>query len=465
MTFYPNTNNEDDYSKIEQEYQKVSDFGNINGSEIIDSSLNPFFKRCDFTMPTIWSLSDTSDVAQTIIPFNDNLYITLGSSITRGLIKLNTEYKQTYKLITHPIYPTDVYNQSSIVSNFSYCLTPQNFLMGAFEYKGGLPTSTFYVDLMSQDINTTSPYGKIKPISISSSSGDYVSSYSNVVYNKKLNTAFMMPSGDRFNQTSFWHKWDMSTNPPTLVKYNYLNGSGITYSSNEFVAYKYRFGVQTKNNRIFLLPGAMTSSSQSSKLHYIDCSGETAILREYSNGTFVSELNGVSKGGIYNGGVYVPHIDRIYLIPSAQLLKTTNRKLHYINNCSTTPSIGSYAVPNATGLQTSDFNSSDTIYSGGSYIGNGMIFLTPIGQATKDYFHLIDTNTNQLKPYKSFLKTTPYNEKSATLLSASVLYGDRIYFSYYVPVSNQTQWFYLNLCHNKPISKEMTSHWLKLSSH
>lgn len=462
MTFYPNTNNEDDYSKIEQEYQKVSDFGNINGGEIIDSSLNPFFKRCDFTKPSIWSISDTSDVAQTIIPFNNNLYIPLSNK--RGFIKLNTESDQTYNLITHPIYPTNVSSQSTIVSNFSYCLTPQNLLMGSLDYKGGLPTHTFYVDLMSEDINTNQPYGKIKPISISSLSGDYVSGYSNIVYNKKLNTAFMMPAGDRFNQTSIWHKWDMSTNPPTLVKYNFLNGSGITYSSNEFFAYKYRFGVHTKNNRIFLIPSSMTPSAQSSKLHYIDCSGETALLREYSSGTFVSELNNTSSGGIYNGGVYVPHLDRIYMIPSAQLRKS-NRKLHYINNCSTIPSIGSYTVTNGTGLQTTDFPLTDTIYSGGSYIGNGMIFLTPIAQATNPYFHLIDTNTNQLLPYKSFLKTTPYNEKSATFLTASVLYGDRIYFSYYIPVSNQTQWFYLNLCHNKPISKEMTTHWLKLSSH
>ena len=453
---YPNSTASFNYTNIENEINSISKNNHINSD--ISLSGNPYFTRHDYPMPVgIGSPSNYYSAKNApICDYNDNLYFPLTITYNVGWMKFNINTPSDTTFLFHPTI-VDYNGDTSVVNCENFTLTPNGQMIGIFSpARSGTPTQSYYIDTRNKDVE------KILPYSFTVGFNEILYPYSNGVYNSNHNCVYMMPTGDRFGTTdnkTIWHRINLNTGSPVLETYT----SALLTSNTDLWNAKYKFGVATKNNRIFLIPFNWVLSTTSTKCHYIDCSGATPVLTEYLHGVDISNtIYSTATYGTYSGGVYIPELDRIYLIPSQQLTHTS-KYLHYIQNCSTTPSVVTYQHT----IDISEFNNTTgSTYSGGIYLGDGLIFMVPIYQSTKDKFHLIDTKTNNLLSYNTFLYNDTYNEKIANFLVGATLVRDRIYFSYGTgtKLSNQTTWFYLALNNNQQFSERITKHSLKLNT-
>ena len=459
MNYYKNDKDTFDYDNVIEYLDEVDRKGVIGGQTFVDAYGNPFFTRHDYPIPSVITTIPSTNYycirgSHPICDFSNNIYFPISTITNIGILKMNTNNLTESVILQHTTLPSTFGNGSPVAGSDKHCIVPSGLIVGSTKNTTGVISQL--LDINTSLVDTS----KFKSTSITATtSGKLSETWGNPVYNKKHNCVYFTPTDNNMEATDSWCRLNLNNNPYTLESYSF------GYEAGEYWDGKYRNGVHTKNNRIFLIPYLMNSSSTSTKLHYIDCSGVSPVVQSYSSGTFVSELHSLSTSGIYNGGVYVPSLDRIYFIPSFQCLETVGKKLHYIQNCSTTPSIASYTHNLTT-------NWSDTSlqnrYINGLYIGNGLIFMIPIEQCTLSTFHLIDTKNNTIIEYNSFLSSTalPVVERVSGWIAGATLVGDKIFFSYNAgtKITGQTSWFYLNLNHNMPYSVQYTSHPLKLNS-
>lgn len=449
MKYYKNDKDTFNYDNVIEYLDEVDRKGIIGGQTFVDASGNPFFTRHDYTLPTAISQTAPASNSQClqgsapVCDFSGNIYYPIApTSALIGILKINSN-----NLTESVILPDTFTNFANTIGGYIHCLTPNGLILNSPTGKLGEISKVVYIDTTLNDAL------KYKTQSITPQSTSLSWFYGNPVYNKKHNCVYCTPSSGSFDNGDLWVKLNLNTPPFQLETYPFV------YNSNGYHADKYNSAVHTKNNRIFLLPYLLNNTHTSiTKFHYIDCSGDNPVVVAYDIGGMIPELH--SSGYAYNGGVYIPKLDRIYLIPYYQTL-SGNKKLHYIDNCSNYPTVVSYV-----------HTSSDTFalsgaYQNGLYIGNGLIFMIPTNQCDKTKFHLIDTNTNNLISYNTFLKSTlPIDERVVGWIAGATFVGDKIFFSYKAgtKITNQTSWFYLNLNHNMPYSVQYTSHPLKLNS-
>jgi hypothetical protein len=460
MNFYKNGINDFNYDNVIDYMKRVSDGSKINGETNVDVNGVPFFSRCDFPIPSQIPIPAT-DVYKTaqgqapILVSDGMIYFPfsyLGTSfVGAGVLKLNSNNLNESILLSHSSNPTNHLSLDGAVGGDYYCLIPDGRIISTTAGRSGDITKIAYID--SRKADALKFDWNVIP---STSTGLLISTWGNPIYNKKHNCVYFAPSGNNFDATDSWVRLNVNTDPFTLETYSF------NYNATDFYSDKYKFAVQTKNNRIFLLPHSVTSGSiTTTKFHYIDCSGDNPTVVAYDIGGMIPQLYG--SGTPYQGGVYIPELDRIYLIPHYQMRDTTNKRLHYISNCSTSPSIVMY---NHT---SSDPFTTTGAYTNGLYIGNGLIFLIPTGQCTQAKLHLLDVYNNNLISYNTFLRPlnpSPVNEKVDTWIAGATLVDDKIFFSFRAGtrINNQVSWFYLRLNHNVPFNREFTSHSLKLNS-
>jgi hypothetical protein len=456
MKYYLNDKDLYDYDNLIEYLDEVDRHGIIGGETIVDANGNPFFTRCDYKLPSVISASPPATSYQCaqgsppVCDFSGNIYYPIAfSSASIGILKINSNNLNESVILQHDTFPTTYGDTAGLLGGNFHCLTPNGMILSSTSGKSGTISNLVYID--TKLIDTL----KLKSGAISPQDPPILSSYwGNPIYNKKHNCVYFTPHGDNFDSGDVWVRLNLNTTPFQIETYSF------GYVINEFYSSKYNSGVHTRNNRIFLTPATINSTHTSvTKLHYIDCSGDNPVVVAYNIGTMISEL--YSSGECYRGGVYVPKLDRIYLIPYYQT-RNANKKLHYIANCSTSPSVVSYTHTST------DIFSSSGAYQNGLYIGKGLIFMIPINQANRTKFHLIDTNNNNLISYNNFLSSTatPVVERVLSWFAGATLVGDKIVFSYKAgtKVTNQISWCYLNLNHNMPYSMQYTSHPLKLNS-
>ena len=227
------------------------------------------------------------------------------------------------------------------------------------------------------------------------------------VYSLTQNRIYFVPYSQA-NQP-FWHYIDCSTG--SVVEY--AHGTSV-------VANAYSGGVYSPTqNRIYMIP---TAQANSTPWHYIDCS--TGAVVPYTHGA-------TAVANAYRGGVYSPFQNRIYMIPRAQALQAT---WHYIN-CST-----GAVVPYSHGQANID---SAFSYEGGVYSPTqNRIYMVPYAQADNpSWWHYIDCNTGNVVSYLHGLPVRPLD--SAYAGGAYSPIQDRIYFSPHKQAT-QSLWHYIN---------------------
>lgn len=457
MNFYKNGINDFDYDNVIDYMKQVSNGSKINGENNVDVNGVPFFSRCDFPIPSQIPLPSTSyTVNRGCHPVyaNDGFiyYPIRNSTASIGILKLNPNNLSDSVLLQHATNPSNYGDLTGTASGDFYCSTPDGLIISTTSGKSGAIDRVTYIDTRKRDAEKFD--SNILPQV--TSSGLLASYWGNPIYNKKHNCVYFSPYGENFGSDKSWVRINLNVSPFSIETYSF------NYVVNEFYSSKYKHAVHTKNNRIFLMPSSINSTNTTTtKLHYIDCSGVNPVVVAYDMGiNFISEL--FSSGQAYEGGVYIPELDRIYFIPYYQP-RNANKKFHYIQNCSTIPSVVSY-----THTSTDTFTLSGA-YNNGIYIGNGLIFLIPTGQCTQNKLHLLDVYNNNLISYNTFLRPlnpSPVNEKVDTWIAGATLVDDKIFFSFRdgTRITNQVSWFYLRLNHNVPFNRDFTSHSLKLNS-
>ena len=139
----------------------------------------------------------------------------------------------------------------------------------------------------------------------------------------------------------------------------------------------------------------------------------------------------------YNGGVYSPIQNRIYLMPSAQSNQTN---WHYIN-CDT-----GAVVAYAHGATVLQFG-----YNGGVYSPTqNRIYLVPYSQANQASWHYINCESGAVVAYTHGATVLQYGYNGGIYLPTQ----SRIYM---VPdaQSNQASWHYIQDLSNRPVSKSL----------
>jgi hypothetical protein len=167
-------------------------------------------------------------------------------------------------------------------------------------------------------------------------------------------------------------------------------------------------------NRIYLIPSQQANQTN---WHYIDC----------ATGSVVAYAHGVTAvADAYWGGVYSPTQNRIYLVPNAQSNQTN---WHYID-CSTGSVVayahGITAVANG--------------YAGGVYSPTqNRIYLVPYGQSNQTNWHYINCATGSVVAYAHGISAVAF----AYVTGGYSPTQNRIYLS---PLgqATQTNWHYID---------------------
>lgn len=201
--------------------------------------------------------------------------------------------------------------------------------------------------------------------------------------------------------------------------------SAITHTT--AVGYAYQGAVYSPTqNRIYLVPSYQGASGETT-WHYIDCNtGETV---EYTHGAF-------TVSSAYYGGVYAPTQNRIYLVPFGMSAQST----WYYIDCATGD-----AVAYTHGATVTSF-----AYQGGVYSPTqNRIYFVPSGQAGQSDWHYVDcSNAN---PGYGVATITSYTHGT----SGSKKYIGGVYSPtqnriYFVPAqsgSSNSNWHYVD-CSN-----------------
>ena len=210
---------------------------------------------------------------------------------------------------------------------------------------------------------------------------------------------------------------------------NYLSPIHYKNSDVEFGVNTYAKGVTTTTNpyqggiysptqnRIYLVPGAQAAQTN---WHYIDCNTGTVVA--YASGSG-------AVAGAYRGGIYSPTQNRIYFAPYSQANQTN---WHYID-CNGTGSVVTYA--SGSGCVTN-------AYSGGTYSPTqNRIYFAPYSQATSSQanWHYIDCATGNAVAYSAGSGTVSNAYQGGSYSPTQ----NRIYFS---PAfqSVQSVWHYID---------------------
>jgi hypothetical protein len=165
----------------------------------------------------------------------------------------------------------------------------------------------------------------------------------------------LLMMGARFHLPVTVCTW-LRTDRPTdqRAQWHYIDGvsGAVVAYSNAFAATVVKYGYQggvfsPTNNRVYLVPSFQANQPT---WHYIDCASATVVA--YSN-PFASAIPvdpQAGNAGTYVGGVYSPTNDRIYLVPRFQANQST---WHYIDCVSAT--VVAYSNPFSSSTVTSAY--------------------------------------------------------------------------------------------------------------
>jgi hypothetical protein len=219
-----------------------------------------------------------------------------------------------------------------------------------------------------------------------------------------------------------------------LVPYGISNVATWHYidcSDGSVVGYVHGFGTGIVTNayqggvysplqdRIYLVPRGISDETD---WHYIDCSDGSVI--NYTHAT------GITVNDAYVGGVYSPSQDRIYLIPFGH---SNVANWHYID-CSD-GSVNSYVHGFGTGITING-------YFGGVYSPTqDRIYLVPFGHANVASWHYIDCSDGSVNSYvHTFGTTLPSAAYTGGVYSPT---QDRIYLIP-LPIASVASWHYID---------------------
>jgi len=189
----------------------------------------------------------------------------------------------------------------------------------------------------------------------------------------------------------FFSPWNQSQNPYFAWHYLDLTSGKLKLYSiwtvNNPVALAYQGAVVDQNELVWFMP---SEQGNQTKWHYVD-------PKKNWNGpdSIITVVNGPTKTNPYRGGVFVPSLNRIYLIPFNQSNEPT---WHYIDTV--TKTVVGYS-------QNSGVTPVANAYFGGVLAPNGRIYLIPYNQASASHWHYIDTNTGNVVAYPQNSGVTP----------------------------------------------------------
>jgi hypothetical protein len=198
--------------------------------------------------------------------------------------------------------------------------------------------------------------------------------YNGGVYSPTENRIYLVPN-QFANIESKWHYIDCSNdNEENVVEYTH--GATVT-------DYAYNGGVYSPTeNRIYFIPAFISGSGT---WHYVDCNTGAIVGYNHAFGATLSE-------NVFKGGCYSPTENKIYLIPHAESDET---KWHYID-CSGVTDVN-LIVEYSHSLGTLPVNNA---YEGGVYSPTqNRIYMVPLGQADQDNWHYIDCNDGSINEY------------------------------------------------------------------
>ena len=236
--------------------------------------------------------------------------------------------------------------------------------------------------------------------------------YSGGVYSPELERIFLVP----FNQppSDNWHYIDCFTK--TLVAYSVPKRLLLT-------SFAYVRGVYSPvQRRIYLVP----YNQQHAEWHYIDCKSARV--------DYVEAFALRSLVGAYSDGVYSPVQRRIYLVPQAI---ASRPRWHYID-CDTGKVVEYEAQPpKAKRLDSQSYN-------GGVYAPNeDRVYLIPNRQAPAAEWHYIDCASSTLVAYKHSVKSGFELAEHTYLQGVYTPELNRIYIAPYRR-AERSRWLYID---------------------
>jgi hypothetical protein len=162
----------------------------------------------------------------------------------------------------------------------------------------------------------------------------------------------------------------------------------VSYSNNgaNITDFAYNGGVYSPTeNRIYFIPAFI---SRLTAWHYVNC--DTGTIVEYTHGYLLDEI----EFNAFRGGCYSPTENKIYLIPYG-IADTSN--WYYIDCSGVTDS--NLIVSYTHSLSTLPVNNA---YEGGVYSPTqNRIYMVPLGQADQLKWHYIDCNNGSVNEYSN----------------------------------------------------------------